>query len=44
MDVKTDNAAIKRIHDQVEANSVDVAILDPLVKLHLVAQEKPANG
>jgi AAA domain/Bifunctional DNA primase/polymerase, N-terminal len=38
MDVKTDNATINRIHDQVEANAVDVAILDPLVKLHLVRE------
>ena len=34
MDVKTDEATINRIHEQVEANEIDVAILDPLVKLH----------
>ena len=38
MDVKTDNATINRIHDQIEANAIDVAILDPLVKLHSVRE------
>jgi RecA-family ATPase len=38
MDVKTDDATINRIHDQIEANAVDVAILDPLVKLHSVRE------
>ena len=38
MDVKTDDATINRIHDQVEANAIDVAILDPLVKLHSVRE------
>jgi hypothetical protein len=37
-DVKTDDATINRIHDQVEANAIDVAILDPLVKLHSVRE------
>jgi hypothetical protein len=34
MDVKTDEATINRIHEQIEINVIDVAILDPLVKLH----------
>ena len=34
MDVKTDEATINRVHEQIEANEIDVAILDPLVKLH----------
>jgi hypothetical protein len=34
MDVKTDEATINRIHEQIEANEIDAAILDPLVKLH----------
>jgi RecA-family ATPase len=38
MDVKTDDATINRIHDQIEANAIDVAILDPLVKLHSVRE------
>jgi hypothetical protein len=38
MDVKTDDATINRIHDQVEASAIDVAILDPLVKLHSVRE------
>jgi hypothetical protein len=38
MDVKTDDATINRIHDQIEANGIDVAILDPLVKLHSVRE------
>ena len=38
MDVKTDDATINRIYDQVEANAIDVAILDPLVKLHSVRE------
>src|SRR5262249_12893424 len=38
MDVKTDDATINRIHDQVEGNAIDVAILDPLVKLHSVRE------
>jgi RecA-family ATPase len=38
MEVKTDDATINRIHDQIEANAVDVAILDPLVKLHSVRE------
>ena len=38
MDVKTDDDTINRIHDQIEANAVDVAILDPLVKLHSVRE------
>ena len=38
MEVKTDDATINRIHDQVEANAINVAILDPLVKLHSVRE------
>jgi hypothetical protein len=38
MDVRTDDATIDRIHDQVEASVIDVAILDPLVKLHSVRE------
>ena len=38
LDVKTDDATINRIHDQIEANAIDVAILDPLVKLHSVRE------
>jgi AAA domain/Bifunctional DNA primase/polymerase, N-terminal len=38
IDVKTDDATINRIHDQIEANAIDVAILDPLVKLHSVRE------
>jgi len=37
-DVRTDDATINRIHDQIEANAIDVAILDPLVKLHSVRE------
>ena len=38
MDVRTDDATINRIHDQIEASVIDVAILDPLVKLHSVRE------
>ena len=38
MEVKTDDATINRIHDQIEATAIDVAILDPLVKLHSVRE------
>ena len=38
MDVKTDDAIINRIYDQIEASSIGVAILDPLVKLHWSAR------
>ena len=38
MEVKTDDATINRIHDQIEASAIDVAILDPLVKLHSVRE------
>jgi hypothetical protein len=38
MDVKTDDATINRIHDQIEVSAIDVAILDPLVKLHSVRE------
>ena len=38
MGVKTDDATINRIHDQVEANAIYVAMLDPLVKLHSVRE------
>ena len=37
-DVRTDDATINRIHDQIEVNAIDVAILDPLVKLHSVRE------
>ena len=36
--MRTDDATINRIHDQIEANAIDVAILDPLVKLHSVRE------
>jgi RecA-family ATPase len=36
MDVKTDEATVNRIHEQVEAHEIEVSILDPLVKLHSV--------
>ena len=38
MDVRTDDATINRIHDQIEVNVIDAAILDPLVKLHSVRE------
>ena len=38
VDVKTDDATINRIHDQIEVSAINVAILDPLVKLHSVRE------
>jgi hypothetical protein len=38
MEVKTDDATINRIHDQIGDSVIDVAILDPLVKLHSVRE------